>query len=121
MVQIAEKVREERPGTPVILFPRGASVAQYERVAKESAVACVAIDENMDLDVARKTLQPHATVQGNLDPKFVVEGGNELVKQAQRIVAMLKDGPFIFNLGHGITPEADPKNVEVLVNTVRGA
>jgi uroporphyrinogen decarboxylase len=121
MVRIAEAVRDARPGTPVILFPRGASVAQYERVARESSVACVAIDETMDLDVARKTLQPHATVQGNLDPKYVVEGGDALVHEAKRIVAALKDGPFIFNLGHGITPDADPKNVEILVNTVRGA
>jgi uroporphyrinogen decarboxylase len=120
MTRIAERVRAARPGTPVILFPRGASLAQYERVARESSVACVAIDESISLDDARARLQPHATVQGNLDPKFVVEGGPRLVEEARRIVAALKDGPFIFNLGHGITPDADPKNVEILVNTVRG-
>ena len=120
MVRIAEAVRAARPGTPVILFPRGARLDQYERVARETAVACVAIDESMDLDAARERLQPHATVQGNLDPKYVVEGGEPLVREARRIVAALGGGPFIFNLGHGITPDADPKNVEILVNAVRG-
>jgi uroporphyrinogen decarboxylase len=121
MVRIAETVRGARPGTPVILFPRGASLNQYERVAREGAVACVAIDEAMDIEDARARLQPHATVQGNLDPKYVVEGGPRLVEEARKIVAALKDGPFIFNLGHGITPDADPKHVDLLVNTVRGA
>jgi uroporphyrinogen decarboxylase len=120
MVRIAETVRAARPGAPVILFPRGATLAQYERVARESAVACVAIDESMDLADARTRLQPHATVQGNLDPRFVVEGGPALVAEARRIVDALSDGPFIFNLGHGITPDADPANVEILVKTVRG-
>ncbi|MEM9199359.1 MAG: uroporphyrinogen decarboxylase family protein, partial [Pseudomonadota bacterium] len=30
-------------------------------------------------------------------------------------------GPHIFNLGHGITPEADPAHVEILLKAIRGA
>ncbi len=28
-------------------------------------------------------------------------------------------GPHIFNLGHGITPDADPENVQLMIDTVR--
>ena len=31
----------------------------------------------------------------------------------------LGQGPLIFNLGHGITPQADPENVARLVQRVR--
>jgi uroporphyrinogen decarboxylase len=42
------------------------------------------------------------------------------VQATRKIVDVLKDGPFIFNLGHGITPDADPKNVELMIKTIRG-
>jgi uroporphyrinogen decarboxylase len=28
-------------------------------------------------------------------------------------------GPHVFNLGHGITPEADPANVELMLKAIR--
>ena len=31
----------------------------------------------------------------------------------------MSEGPYIFNLGHGITPDADPKNVEIMLNALR--
>ena len=37
-----------------------------------------------------------------------------------RILDVLGNGPLIFNLGHGITPQADPANVSRLVSRVRG-
>ncbi|MEN8739537.1 MAG: uroporphyrinogen decarboxylase family protein, partial [Phaeobacter gallaeciensis] len=33
----------------------------------------------------------------------------------------LRGGPHIFNLGHGITPDADPDNVQLMIDTVREA
>ena len=50
----------------------------------------------------------------------MVTGGDELVQATKRVVEAFKNGPHIFNLGHGITPEADPENVTLLVNTIRG-
>jgi uroporphyrinogen decarboxylase len=37
------------------------------------------------------------------------------------VLDTLGKGPLIFNLGHGITPQADPENVTRLMNRVRGA
>ena len=35
------------------------------------------------------------------------------------ILYILEDNNFIFNLGHGITPHTNPKNIEYLVHYVR--
>ena len=62
-----------------------------------------------------------AAVQGNLDPMRVVAGGRALDEGIDAILAALGHGPLIFNLGHGITPQADPENVGRLVARVRGS
>jgi uroporphyrinogen decarboxylase len=51
----------------------------------------------------------------------MVTGGDVLVSETRRIVDAFSDGPHIFNLGHGITPDADPENVQLMIDTVRGA
>ena len=65
-------------------------------------------------------MQPDSCVQGNLKSSHMVTGGQALVDETRRIVQALKNGPHIFNLGHGITPDADPANVQLMIDTVRG-
>jgi uroporphyrinogen decarboxylase len=50
----------------------------------------------------------------------MVTGGEALVRETRRVVKAFAKGPHIFNLGHGITPEADPDNVKLMIDTVRG-
>jgi uroporphyrinogen decarboxylase len=50
----------------------------------------------------------------------MVTGGEALVRETREIVEALRGGPHIFNLGHGITPDADPENVQLMIDTVRG-
>ena len=49
----------------------------------------------------------------------VVAGGQALEEGIDAILQALGNGPLIFNLGHGITPEADPAHVSDLVHRVR--
>jgi uroporphyrinogen decarboxylase len=51
----------------------------------------------------------------------MVTGGDALVSETRKIVDALKGGPHIFNLGHGITPDADPENVQLMIDTVRAS
>ena len=51
----------------------------------------------------------------------MVSGGAELVDETKKIVKSLSGGPHIFNLGHGITPDADPNNVQIMIDTIRTA
>ena len=115
---IVAAVRAARPGTPVIVFPRSAG-AHYAGFAPAVGAQGLAIDEAVSADWAREALQPETTVQGNLDPIHLVRGGQGLVDATHALLDTLGGGPYVFNLGHGITPDADPRNVELLLRTIR--
>lgn len=116
--RIAARLKAERPDVPIIAFPRGAGM-NYRRVAGVPAVDAVSIDYTVPCDWARDTLQPLVTLQGNLDPIALVEGGDALERETTRILGALGSGPFVFNLGHGVIPETPPENVARLVEIVR--
>jgi len=59
-------------------------------------------------------------VQGNLDPLALITGGEALERGARRVLAAFADRPHIFNLGHGILPDAPIAHVEQLLAIVRG-
>ena len=40
-------------------------------------------------------------------------------EETKKLRDQMSEGPYIFNLGHGITPDADPKNVEIMLNALR--
>ena len=117
-LEIMQRVRAVHPDVPFILFPRGAG-PHAALFARAPGVNAVAIDTGVSLDWAREALQPHCAVQGNLDPALVVQGGAAMEAAARAIIDKLGQGPFIFNLGHGITPDADPAHVARLVEVVR--
>ncbi|MDG4647148.1 uroporphyrinogen decarboxylase [Roseibacterium sp. SDUM158017] len=117
--RITGELKRRHPDLPVIAFPREAG-EKYVGFAKEVGADCVAIDTQVDPAWAARHLQPDSCVQGNLDPRHMVTGGQALVDATRAIVDALKGGPHIFNLGHGITPEADPENVHLLLETIRG-
>jgi uroporphyrinogen decarboxylase len=118
IIRIIERVKEDCPDLPVIVFPRGVGV-QYERFARHPLVDGVSLDTSVPLGWARERLQPHCVVQGNLDPMVLVSGGAMLVDETNRILDGLGAGRFIFNLGHGIVPETPPENVGILAETIR--
>ena len=65
-------------------------------------------------------MQVDGCVQGNLAPQYMVTGGQALIDETRRIREAFAGGPHIFNLGHGITPDAHPDNVQLMIDTIRG-
>ena len=120
MKRIVAGVRAAVPGARIIGFPKGAqaSLATY---AAETGVDAVGMDWTMPLGFARDQVQSKVAVQGNLDPMRVVIGGRAIDEGVDRILDVLGGGRLIFNLGHGITPEADPAHLAQLVERVRAA
>ncbi len=116
--RIVSALKERHPGVPVIAFPRGAG-ERYAGFARASGADCVALDTAVDPAWAAREVQKDGCVQGNLDPRLMVEGGAALEAETRRILEAFSGGPHIFNLGHGITPDADPDNVARLVDIVR--
>ena len=115
---ITAALKDRHPGIPVIGFPREAGEA-YVGFAKETGIDCLALDNSVAPDWAAANLQVDGCVQGNLASRHMVTGGQELVDETRNIVKAFSKGPHIFNLGHGITPDADPDNVQRMIDTVR--
>lgn len=117
--RITQALKSRYPGIPVIGFPREAG-QRYVGFAKATGVDCVALDNSVDAAWAAENVQVDGCVQGNLDPRHMVTGGQALIDETRRVVEAFSKGPHIFNLGHGITPDADPANVQLMIDTVRG-
>ena len=119
IAEIAARIGEACPGTPVIAFPRGVGSA-YADYGRLPGIAAVSVDQTIDPDWASAQVQPHAAVQGNLDPLALAAGGRALEEATNSIISGLGGGPFIFNLGHGVVPETPPAHVEALIARVKG-
>jgi uroporphyrinogen decarboxylase len=116
--KITQALKQRHPGIPVIAFPREAGEG-YVGFAKATGADCIAIDNSVSAEWVAQNVQPDSCVQGNLASSHMVTGGDDLIIETKRIVNALKGGPHIFNLGHGITPDANPDNVQIMIDTIR--
>ena len=116
--RIIAALKDRYPDVPVIAFPREAGDG-YIGFHEATGADCVAIDDSVTPEWAAEHVQPGGCVQGNLASSHMVTGGEDLVRETRRIVEAFKSGPHIFNLGHGITPDADPDNVHRMIEAVR--
>jgi uroporphyrinogen decarboxylase len=117
--RIADAVHARHPGVPVIGFPKGAGekLAPY---AVATGVDAVGLDETIDPAWADAALPAGLPVQGNLDPLALIAGGPALEAAVARIRAAFATRPHVFNLGHGILPDAPIAHVEALLAMLRG-
>jgi uroporphyrinogen decarboxylase len=118
--RIIAALKDRHPGIPVIAFPREAG-DKYIGFHKQTGADCVAVDDSVSAEWVAANVQVDGCVQGNLKSSHMVTGGAALISETRRIVDALSGGPHIFNLGHGITPDADPDNVQRMIDAVRGA
>ena len=117
-IKIIAALKAKHPTTPIIAFPREAGDG-YIGFATATGADCVALDNSVSAEWAARNVQVDGCVQGNLASSHMVTGGQALVDETRAIVDAFKGGPHIFNLGHGITPDADPENVQLMIDTVR--
>ena len=54
-----------------------------------------------------------------MDPKILLTNKERIKKEATKYLDIFKDHPYIFNLGHGVLPETDPKMMDYLVKLVK--
>jgi uroporphyrinogen decarboxylase len=118
--RIIAALKARHPGLPVIAFPREAGQG-YVGFARATGADCVALDNSVSAEWAAEEVQRDGCVQGNLAPHHMVTGGPAMDAEIRRIVAAFGKGPHIFNLGHGITPDANPDHVARMIEVVRGA
>jgi len=120
MQQIVDNLTREKYGEqiPVILFTKGAG----EMLADMVATGCDAlgVDWTTDLATAREYVNDRVALQGNLDPATLRESPERIRQGVADTLASYGTGPgHVFNLGHGITPDIDPENLNILVDAVQ--
>ena len=117
--KIVAGVREKIHDARIIGFPRGAQAMALPYVDM-TGVNCIGIDWTFARAIARDVLQRRVAVQGNVDPLALLAGGASLDREVDDVLAILSDGPLIFNLGHGILPATPVAHVERMLKRVRG-
>lgn len=113
---IVRALHKAFPDLPIIGFPRGSGmhIAAY---VKETGVNAVSLDQTVDVTQLHETVDPKIIFQGNLDPLLMRASRDVMVREAAKVFDAMKQ-PFIFNLGHGLTPDVPPDNVAALVEFV---
>lgn len=117
--KLVERLRALGVMAPIIGFPRGAG-ANVSTYANETGVTALGVDTQTSANYAYDVAPEGMALQGNLDPQTLVVGRDALERAARDVLMSFKSTPHIFNLGHGITPEASPENVAHLVRLVKG-
>ena len=101
--------------TPVICFPKG--ISDYESYVNLVKPDVISIDYNVDPKIISERID--ITVQGGLNPNFLISDREELKTNVKKYLDIFKDKPYIFNLGHGVLPNTDPSMVDYLVKLVK--
>src|SRR6056297_338835 len=115
--RIISALKQKHPGIPVIAFPREGGDG-YIGFHEKTGADCVAIDNSVSPEWAAEHVQKDGCVQGNLASSHMVTGGDDLVRETRHVVEARRGGAHIFTLAHGITPDADPDNVQLMIDTV---
>ncbi len=117
--KIVSEIKKKHPNIPFIVFPRSINTI-YSNFANEKYFDVLAVDQFLDRKWIAKNIQPKKIIQGNLDPIFLTQRKEVLVEELKRVTEDFKTYPYVFNLGHGITPDAKVENVELVVDHIKG-
>lgn len=105
------------PDFPVILYAKGTAAQLTDQAFSGARV--LSVDWTCDLAIVRRTLPANVAVQGNLDPILLNTTPEIVRREATRLLASMRGtAGHIFNLGHGIAPQAKIECMEALVETV---
>ena len=103
--------------TPVILFARDPKCSSESLL--ETSADCISLYWSMN-DFDHSLAIGKTALQGNLNPEILLESKDIIKKEAYKILDQFKDFPgYIFNLGHGLTPNICPDKVKYLTEIVR--
>ena len=117
--EIVKIVRSNKITKPIIGLPfkSGSSIIKY---SYESQVDCVALDWTVDLRWAQRYINQNIIIQGNLDPASLIpDQSKHLKKSVLSILEIMNNRKFIFNVGHGLTPDCKIENVKKVIEIVR--
>lgn len=104
---------------PVIFFPKGLGLGLAK--VNFDVADFVGIDWQYSLPEARALVDKQVGVQGNLDPRILsIDDRSMLKRELEKFKAFGKDNyNWIFNTGHGFTPDNKVDNVKFVIDWVK--
>lgn len=114
---ITRIIQEFKGKIPIILYPKGAHC--WVTLLEKTNADVIGLDWTISIAQFYEDLNGNYAVQGNLDPALLNTEPAVVKKEALRIINEFgKRGGHIFNLGHGIYPDAKLDCMTALVDTV---
>lgn len=117
--KIVQSIHKEYGGCriPSILFTKGGG--QWLEQMADIGCSALGVDWTTEVGKARQRVGDRVALQGNLDPMALYASPTAI---REKVSAVLKDygsgTGHVFNLGHGILPDINPKHVEAMVEAV---
>jgi uroporphyrinogen decarboxylase len=104
-------------GVPAIHFGTGTAGLLEQMTAAGGDV--ISVDWRIPLDEAWERIGAHRAIQGNLDPAVLLAPFDVVEREARKVLGFAANRPgHIFNLGHGVPPDAPEENLVRLVDLV---
>ena len=104
--------------TPIILFEKAPQKKISDILFED--LSCISLHWSESIERVSENLKGQFAIQGNLNPSFLLESDEIIQAETKKICSAMKNFPgFIFNLGHGITPDIKPEKVQVMIDAVR--
>jgi uroporphyrinogen decarboxylase len=104
---------------PTIVFAR--NVHHNWNEAVQTGASALGVDWSINLRETADALPSNIAVQGNLDPALLLAKPEAAIAETSRILEEMRGrNGFIFNLGHGVPPEADIAAIQAVAETVQG-
>ena len=104
---------------PIILFEKAPKKKIVDLTFQE--LSALSLHWQNDLEEISNDLKNKFAIQGNLNPKILLESDEIIWSETQDICRLMQNYPgFIFNLGHGITPDIKPSKVQLMIDAIRG-
>ncbi|WP_372369527.1 uroporphyrinogen decarboxylase [Candidatus Uabimicrobium sp. HlEnr_7] len=116
IAKIIENIGKE---VPVIAYAKGCHI--WPEALEKMNADVLGLDWSIPLEKFYDTFDGKFAVQGNIDPSLMNSHPDVVERETKKILEGFGDRKgHIFNLGHGIHPQAKIECVERLIATVRG-
>ena len=119
MQRIISGLIKENEGrkVPCILFTKGGG--QWLELMAESGADALGLDWTTDIANAKLRVGAKVALQGNMDPAILYTNPERITQEVHSIMHDFGGSTgHVFNLGHGVTPQATPENVGAMFAAV---
>ncbi len=117
--QVRALLNTERDGQhiPTVLFSKGGGL--WLEMMADAGYDALGLDWQTDIAQARQRVGDKVALQGNLDPIALYANPEVIRQKVGTILEKYGSGSgHVFNLGHGILPDANPEHVKAMVDAV---